>query len=304
MKDKDELYQNSVIATGTTTNKSENQDCKGEFECENFNAMFIADGLGSFKYAKQSSERVIDFFKTQASELKDNAGENPKPKFIKVFKQAKEKLIDFANENLNEEDKNEQNLFGTTAITVFETDEKIIVAYVGNGAIWHIRGNFSEFPEAYLYPWNAVNYLNPHTAPESGKEALYRLISNSDDFSECVPTIFEIGKDKSVGDIFMICTDGIYSADQLKVGKNDKGVWVRYEQTMLKFFEYLKQFFKNNQLYNKESVKQIINLYLEDLKPTFDDDATIGILATTEALNYQNQINWLIKDENNSGNTI
>jgi hypothetical protein len=64
---------------------------------------------------------------------------------------------------------------------------------------------------------------------------------------------------------------------------------------MLKFFEYLKHFFKSNQLYNKESIEQIINLYLEELKPTFDDDATIGILATTEALNYQNQINWLKK---------
>ena len=115
---------------------------------------------------------------------------------------------------------------------------------------------------------------------------------------------FEIEKDKSVGDIFMICTDGIYSADQLKAGKNEKGVWVRYEPTMLKFFEYLKHFFKNNQLYNKESVEQTINLYLEELKSTFDDDATLGILITKEALNYQNQINWLNKDENISGNTI
>lgn len=300
---KDELYQNSVIATATITNKSENQDCKGKFECENFNAMFVADGLGTFKYAKQSSERVIDFFKTQASDLK-SVGKNPKPNFVEAFKQAKEKLTAFANENINEEDKNEQNLFGTTAITVFETEEKVSVAYVGNGAIWHIRGNFNDFPDAYLFPWNAVNYLNPHTIPENGKEALYRLISNSADFSECIPTVFEIAKDKSVGDIFMICTDGIYSADQLKAGKNDKGVWVRYEPAMLKFFEYLKHFFKNNQLYNKESIEQTINQYLEELKPTFDDDATIGILITTEVLNYQNQINWLKKDESNSGNEI
>jgi hypothetical protein len=43
---------------------------------------------------------------------------------------------------------------------------------------------------------------------------------------------------------------------------------------------------------------------LEELKPTFDDDATIGILITTEMLNYQNKINWLNKDESNIGNTI
>jgi hypothetical protein len=47
-----------------------------------------------------------------------------------------------------------------------------------------------------------------------------------------------------------------------------------------------------------------MNMYLEELKPTFDDDATIGILITTKALNYQNQINWLNKNESDSGNTI
>ncbi len=73
---------------------------------------------------------------------------------------------------------------------------------------------------------------------------------------------------------------------------------------MLKFFEYLNHYFKINQLYNKESILQTMNMYLEELKPTFDDDATIGILITTKALNYQNQINWLNKNESDSGNTI
>ena len=82
---KDEVYQNSVIATATITNKSENQDCKGEFDCENFNAIFIADGLGTFKYAKQSSERVVDFFKTKALDLKNSAVKNPQPEFIESF---------------------------------------------------------------------------------------------------------------------------------------------------------------------------------------------------------------------------
>jgi serine/threonine protein phosphatase PrpC len=304
MKDSDVIYKNSVIATATITNKTENQDCKGQYECDSFKAVFVADGLGTFKYAKQSSERVIDFFKAQAIGFKDGAIENPRPDFIEVFKKAKEKLIDFANENIGQEEKNEQNLYGTTVVTLFETEEKIVVAYVGNGAIWHIRGNFNEFPETYTFPWNALNYLNPHTIPENGKEALYRLISNSDDFSECIPTILELRKDKSIGDIFMICTDGIYSADQLKAGKNEKGVWVKYELAILKFFECLKHFFKNNYLYDKESLEQIINLYLEELKSTFDDDATIGVLLTKDALNYQNKINWLKKDESNSSNTI
>lgn len=299
---KNDIYEKSVIATASTTNKTENQDCKGEFEGNKLNAIFVADGLGTFKYAKQSSERVIDFFKSYTLDLNNSSEINSNPKFHEVFRYAKEKLIDFAVENKKDEDKDEPFLYGTTAITVIESQQKISIAYTGNGAIWHIRGNFNDFPDSYLFPWNAINYLNPHTIPEQGKEALYRLISNSVDFSECIPTVIKIDKDIFVGDIFMICTDGIYSEDQLKIGKNEKGVWVRYEPAMLKFFDYLKHFFKNNQYYNKESVEQTLIQYLEDIKPILDDDATIGVLITAEALNYQNRINWLKEDESNSGN--
>jgi len=304
MKNDAYVYSKSVIATATNTSKSENQDNKGEFEGNNFNSIFIADGLGSFKYPKIASERVIDFFKAQAEELNSSNAKGHHPKFAEVFRLAKQKLIDFASEAVKDEERNEPNLFGTTAITVFETEEKISVAYTGNGAVWHIRGNFNEFPDAYQFPWNAINYLNPHTTPEEGKEALYKLISNTPDFSESVPSIIEFEKEKSIGEIIMICTDGIYSADQVKVGKNDKGVWVRYETSMLKFFEYLKHFFKTNTHYSKESLEETLKLYLEELKPTLDDDATIGIIITKEVLNYQNQINWLNKNENNSGNQV
>ena len=297
---KNNIYEKSLIATATITNKSENQDCKGEYESNDFNALFIADGLGSYKYAKLSSERVIDFF---VNETKNHQEKILDLKFSEVYKQAKQKLIDFANELTTEEEKHEENLFGTTLISVLETENKIKISYTGNGAIWHIRGNFNEFPASYLFPWSAVNILNPHTIPENGKEALFRLISNNDDFSECIPSVIELEKDNEYGDIIMICTDGIYSGDQLKAGKNDKGTWVKYEPSMLKFFEYVSHYFKSNALYNKESIEQILKQYLEEIKPILDDDATIGIIIPKKTLNYQNEINWQ-KNENDSGNEI
>jgi len=297
---KNNIYEKSLIATATITNKSENQDCKGEYESNDFNALFIADGLGSYKYAKLSSERVIDFF---VNETKNHQEKILDVKFSEVYKQAKQKLIDFANELTTEEEKHEENLFGTTLISVLETENKIKISYTGNGAIWHIRGNFNEFPASYLFPWSAVNILNPHTIPENGKEALFRLISINDDFSECIPSVIELEKDNEYGDIIMICTDGIYSGDQLKAGKNDKGTWVKYEPSMLKFFEYVSHYFKSNALYNKESIEQILKQYLEEIKPILDDDATIGIIIPKKTLNYQNEINWQ-KNENDSGNEI
>lgn len=297
---KNNIYYKSLIATATITNKSENQDCKGEVENNDFKALFIADGLGSYKYAKLSSERIIDFFVNEAKNFQGNLQEI---KYSEVYKQAKQKLIAFANEVILEEEKQDDYLFGTTLISVLETNDKIKVSYTGNGAIWHIRGNFNEFPSSYFFPWSAVNILNPHTIPENGKEALYRLISNNNDYSECIPSIIELEKDNEYGDIIMICTDGIYSGDQIKAGKNDKGTWVKYEPSMLKFFEYISHFFKNIKLYNKESIEQILNQYLDEIKPMLDDDATIGILISKKTLNYQNEINWQ-KNEIDSGNEI
>lgn len=283
------IYNKSLIATATITNKSENQDYKGEVERNDFKALFIADGLGSYKYAKLSSEKVIDFFVNEVNKFQDNIN---KIKFKEVFKQTKHKLIAYANEVISEDEKQEDNLFGTTLISVLEIEDKIKVSYTGNGSIWHIRGNFNEFPSSYLFPWNAVNVLNPHTVPENGKEALYRLISNNNDYSECIPSIIELEKDTEYGEIIMICTDGIYSGDQIKAGKNDKGIWVKYEPLMLKFFEYISHFFKNNQLYNKVSIEQTLNQYLDEIKPMLDDDATIGILISQKTLNYQKELNW------------
>lgn len=292
-----DTYEKSIIATATNTNKSENQDFKGEFETDKFEAMFIADGLGSYKYAKLSSEMVVNFFLNEVKTKENISSLN----YTELFRNAKQKLIEIANELTTEEEKAEENLFGTTAICIIEDETKIKLAYVGNGAIWHIRGNFNAFPTSYLFPWNAVNILNPHTIPEDGKEALYKLISNNNDLKECIPSIIEIEKDDEYGDIVMICTDGVYSEDQLKAGKNDKGIWVKYETSMLKFFEHLQHFFKTNPAYLKKSLEQLVVQYLEELKPTLDDDATIGILITSKTLNYQNEINWR-KDENNSGN--
>lgn len=116
-----DTYEKSIIATATNTNKSENQDSKGELITSDFGAMFIADGLGSYKYPKSSSERVVDFFINAVKKAANIYAFNPTELFIN----AKQKLIDFANENIAEEERKEDNLFGTTAISIIEVENKI-----------------------------------------------------------------------------------------------------------------------------------------------------------------------------------
>jgi serine/threonine protein phosphatase PrpC len=295
----------SIISTATITDKAENQDSCGEFDGSNFKTIFVADGLGTYKYAKLASEKVIEFFLKSATELNSNNKLKTKEFHInykEVFSQAKTELINFSKEFLKDKESISNNLFGTTAITLFETKDKITIAYAGNGAIWHIRGSYNVFTSPYLFPWNSINLLNPHSLPENGKEALIKLISENDDFHECIPSVIEISKDEEFGDIILICTDGISSADQCKAGENSKGIYVKYEPSILKFYEYLTRFFKSSETFTKENLNLLLNKYLEELGPTLNDDATIGVLITNEALNYQSK--YSVNIENNQNKDI
>ena len=289
------MESKSIFASATITNKSENQDSKGEIISNFLNAVLVADGLGSYKYAKQASNLVIESLSKQLENIENSSYLD----FAKCFKTAKEKLVKLEKEG----EKDSENLYGTTVIVLVETEKTIKIGYVGNGAIWHIRGNFDEFPPAYHFPWNAVNLLNPHSISENGKEALYRLISdNPNDWDECVPAEIEINKDSLQGDILMICTDGIYSEDQRNFGTNNQGIWVKYENAMQKFFVHLKQFFEQNSEHTKEDLETALNLYLEDVKPDLDDDATIGVLITEKTIDYQKNKRQQSIDENNTDN--
>ena len=278
---------NSIYSIATITNKSENQDCFGEFVCEPFKYIFVADGLGSYAYPKLASEKFINSFKSKIETSIINDNTDFSKLLLETFKKAKDDIIIFSKDFQKDKNNSTENLFGTTAIVLIETTNKIIIAYVGNGAIWHIRGAFNSFNLPYLFPWNSINLLNPHSIPQDGKEALYKLISDNNDYNECIPTIIEISKDQEFGDIIMICTDGIFSADQVRFGKNDKGVWVKYEPAILEFYKYLTGFFAESDVFSKEKLDEMLDGYLNELKPTFDDDATIGILISNVALEYQ-----------------
>src|SRR5262249_2604018 len=136
--------------------------------------------------------------------------------------------------------------YGTTVLCAFETPRSIMLAYLGNGAIFHIRGNFNTFPASQLLPWAAINYLNPHSLSQNGKNVLYKLLSPRGRDGEIIPTVLTLGKDQDVfGDIVLVCSDGIHSYDQTAIGTDDEGrLWISGDETVRLFFESLKLFFE------------------------------------------------------------
>ncbi|VTP92178.1 protein phosphatase 2C domain-containing protein [Sphingobacterium daejeonense] len=281
---------NLLTATGTITNKSENQDAHIELE----NSIIVADGLGSLSFAGVASQIVVQSIN---AELLNNFEKSERNGFKQIFENAKRKLINQAAETGND-----ANHYGTTVIVALDNQEELEIAYAGNGAIWHIKGNFNEFPSTYIFPWNAVNLLNPHSIPQGGKEALYRLVSANSSFQEAEPSIINLRKDNFFGDILMICTDGIFSNDQLNMGSNSAGKWIKLEETMNMFFQKLKIYFEEVTEPNRENLNEFVTNYLEAIKPIIDDDASIGILITPQVLQYQN--NKRVENNNNLSNDV
>lgn len=269
-----------IVATASITNKAENQDAHSEFEGF-WPAIFVADGIGSFTYPRQSAECVVQRCKVFGEGLQAPLGNDD---LRTLFKQATEDLKELKVQ-LGRQDVEDQDLFGTTCIAAFEDEEEIVIAYIGNGAIWHIRGGFHVFDEPHPFPWTAVNLLNPHTVPENGKEALQRYLTSDDDSSKSDPSIVRITKDRQQGDIVMICTDGIHSADQVRIGRNEKGLWLRYEERMVAFYKDLALLLRSGaKEATKDDLQVMLKGYLERMKAEFDDDATLGVLVTERAL--------------------
>ena len=285
----------SVISTKSISPKTSNEDFIARFKNENsgVTGIIVADGLGSHFLSSKGSEFCV----TELKKLLENNNEFPLD-FNEMFRTVSIALKLEANKNeaiMQLEDKS--NVLGTTLICIVEYIDKFVVSYVGNGSIWHLRGNFTHFSEQRYLPWSSLNILNPHTIEENGKEALYKFFSYeaSDEFVE--PTTLEISKDnKLYGDIFIVSTDGLDSVDHTPVAKDKEGgIWISAEPKMDLLYKKLKSLLKGKSF-------DLVDITLESFcnevieRKLIDDDISLGIIITEQVFKYHMQLN-----ENNSG---
>jgi len=263
-----------------------NQDAAWSGQGKDFKIMAVADGLGSFEHADIAARYVCEGIQKYA-QTKNASSFDMK----EAFSYAQQYLVQQAKKYIQENDIHppHKDIFGTTLIVAMETEQEFICGYCGNGGIFHIRGNFDHFQASQYLPWNAINYLNPHTIQNAqGKEALYKLLSLHGNPTEYIPTVLRISKDnKLYGDMLIICTDGIFSNDQIQIGKDSKNnLWIQGEATVTALYEHLKPV-PNSEIVLKEKINQ----YLTDLHihKLLDDDATVGICISEAMLQYHRQ---------------
>lgn len=276
----------SIIGKGTLSIKEVNQDYVAAVNLPNkCNIIAVADGLGSF-YKSEYASRFACENLVNLIEDSDNIEELL---FENVFEEITLNLKNKVSEDFGNEDSHE-NSFGTTLLCCIETEDEFQIGYLGNGGIFHIRGNFNSFPDRFYLPWNSINLLNPHSIEQSGKNAMYKLIEPNYKSGQIIPSVIKIRKDKlHFGDIIMLCSDGVYSYDEVQMGKDPNGkIWISGEEAMEKFYKHLNRYFSNKEFTN-EALDVIINEYLEDLKRSdlIHDDTSLALVVSGKAQGFQ-----------------
>lgn len=276
----------SIIGKGTLSIKEVNQDSVSAVSLpKKCNIIAVADGLGSF-YKSEYASRFVCENLVEVIEKQDNFEELL---FENVFEEITLNLKNKVAEDFGSENSHE-NSFGTTLLCCIESDDEFKIGYLGNGGIFHLRGNFNSFPDRFYLPWNSINLLNPHSIEQSGKNAMYKLIEPNYKNGQIIPSVIRIRKDKlHFGDIILLCSDGVYSYDEVQMGKDPKGkIWISGEETMEKFYKHLNCYFSNEE-YTNEALDAIINEYLEDLKNSdlIHDDTSLALMISSKVQSFQ-----------------
>ena len=260
--------------------------------------MIVADGIGSSSFAELASKVVCEDVKKSLGKIK----KEKKIDEINFFSNAHDSLLAFAK--TNKPDCEENSAFGTTLLVCVETEKYFKLSYIGNGAIFHLRGNFFTFSDTYILPWNTVvNYLNPHCEPnKKGKSALYKNFSLHPDKKYIIPTIHTISKDIMYGDIIILVTDGIYSVDEdasMIAQYNDptkaeekRTAYLPITPAYKMIINRLKQTFNNYKDIDSKLIRNVVLGCLNEMKEKeiIEDDATIGIIISEDFLHYHKSI--------------
>ncbi|SEQ89017.1 protein phosphatase 2C domain-containing protein [Neolewinella agarilytica] len=285
----------SIIGKGTLSIKEVNQDFVAAANVPNkYNVIAVADGLGSFYNSEYASRFVCENL-VNLIEDHDNMEELL---FENLFEEITLNLKNKVAADFGSDDSH-KNCFGTTLLCCIETEDEFQIGYLGNGGIFHIRGNFNSFPGRFYLPWNSINLLNPHSIEQSGKNAMYKLIEPNYKIGQIIPSVIKIRKDKlHFGDIIMLCSDGVYSYDEVQMGKDPNGkIWISGEEAMEKFYKHLNRYFSNKEFTN-EALDVVINEYLEDLKMSdlIHDDTSLALVVSGKVQSFQ--LDKIAKAEN------
>ncbi len=234
--------------------------------------VILCDGIGEFIDSAKAAEITIEnlLLSEKKNEIKG--------------------LIDkSANDILN------KNIVGgTTAIAAivdtYESTPLLRLAYVGNGSIFHLHGNYYELPESYgasNKPYRFSNILIPHVDKDG---VLIRHISHHSTPAELIPSFIELSLSGPGGDIILLFTDGISTLEEdIIVADDQQRIWRNQSDSVSIILKNLHEWLLSN---NSEMTQFKMDSFIEgelmklkDLNK-LEDDASMGLILTDSVLEH------------------
>lgn len=276
----------SAYAIRTETPKANNQDAFKVFHDDESGTVIlaIADGIGSSRFAEEGSRYVAE---KSVELIKDASHNGSQIDFVDIFNRVQSGLTKMVEENHSDhlDDINSRD-FGTTLIVGVDSPEVFTLAYIGNGCAYCIQGDVTCFPNSNCMPWIVKDLLIPHSLPNSvnGKDELCRYFSyRPTNVSQTVPTVVTITKNQQAGEIFVLATDGLDSADKHDVFyyQNDE-LYTKNSWNMSLLCISVKEYLKTTSKVDDDGLFKLLSDFINTLEneKRIDDDITIGIVVT------------------------
>jgi serine/threonine protein phosphatase PrpC len=279
----------AIAATATLSLKTVNQDACAVIDdvSSGIAGVIVADGIGSHFRSELASSAACSALKDALSIRRPAGAPDLEESFGTVSARLRDdfgSLVASLPDGVTPSD-----AYGTTLLFAGLSSSAMHMGYVGNGAIFHVRGDFADFPPSRILPWTSLNYVNPHTSWVDGSPALHKWVSPSGDAAQAKPTVMAVTRDLELrGDILIVCSDGVYSYDQAPVGLDSSGrPWISGEESMQLMYAELATFCRSGDL-TARALQQMLDRYLATLceRDLVNDDCTVGIVISDTALRY------------------
>jgi hypothetical protein len=240
-----------------------------------FNKVVLCDGIGEFNDSAKAAEITVENI---------------------LLAEKKNEIIGMINKSAVDISAN-GIIGGTTLIAaIIESNEDIRLlrlAYVGNGSVFHLHGNYFELPSSYgeaNKPYRFSNIVIPHIDKDG---VLLRHISHHSNSEELVPSFIEMSLTGINGDIVLLFSDGISTLEEdIIVIDDQQRIWRNQSESVSIILNDLHEWLeKNCNEMPQVKIDDFLDVQLSKLKTLnkLEDDASIGLVITDKVLEYYQQ---------------
>ncbi|WKZ67086.1 MAG: protein phosphatase 2C domain-containing protein [Flavobacteriales bacterium] len=241
---------------------------------EQYRLVALCDGIGEFKDSGRVAELLVEAIRSEMPEHRTEL----------------DGIVRSAQEGV----KAGGLVGGTTLLCCYQcgrhASDEVTVAHLGNGAIFHLAGDFYERGPSQV-PYRMHHVVLPHV-DEQG--VLVRHVSHTSGTPELALSETTLRLNSPHGDILLLVTDGIATLEEEMVTRDPSGtLWRLQASAMQQVLEQLHTFLSGVRapMTVQTDLGRFVASTLQGLKESgvLEDDASLGVVVTEAVLSHYNK---------------